>query len=325
MLIRIIDIGSNSIKSSVYDVQNQDHKIAAKDKLSFSIGEEVFSQGSISDSGQDKVAAFIQGLSSSANGERIHFTFVLATSAVRSARNRDAFVRRVQQKTGMQVRVLSGEEESFLIHTGMISKAGVSPQETVKTVDIGGGSAEISGSRGFEYQFGHSYDLGAIRLSNRFLKGKPVSGEVFGQIQELALSEFKSRFPSAPPPPSGRAFGSSGNIRAIGRMVESLRGTPFVKLLPEITVGSLEDIAEIANGKSAQNLQSLFNITLERARIIMPAVAVLSAGMRFFGIRRLAISEAGLREGAAYFWSKHGHMNLPVEGSGAQAGKAESP
>jgi len=324
MLIRIIDIGSNSIKSSVYDVQNQDHKVVAKDKLSFSIGEEVFSQGSISDSGQDKVSAFIQGLPSSSNGERIHFTFALATSAVRSAKNRDAFVKRVQQKTGLQARVLSGGEESFLIHTGMISKAGVGAQETVKTIDIGGGSAEISGSRGFEYLFGHSYDLGAIRLSNLYLKGKPLSGEVFAQIQELASVQFKAGFPDAPPPASGRAFGSSGNIRAIGRMVESLRGTPFVKLLPEITVGSLEDIAEIAHGKSAQNLQSLFNITLERARIIMPAVAVLSTGMRFFGIRRLAVSEAGLREGAAYFWSKHGHMNLPVppHGSAALEGKA---
>lgn len=327
MLIRIIDIGSNSVKSSVYDVQNQDHKVAAKDKLSFSIGEEVFSQGSVSDSGQDKVAAFIQGLPSSANGEKIHFTFVLATSAVRSASNREAFVTRVQQKAGLQVRVLSGQEESFLIHTGMISKAGVGPQETVKTVDIGGGSAEISGSRGFEYLFGHSYDLGAIRLSNLYLKGRPLSGEVFAQIQDLALGQFRASFPASPPPVSGRAFGSSGNIRAIGRMVESLRGTPFVKLLPEITAGSLEDIAEIAHGKSAQNLQSLFNITLERARIILPAVAVLSAAMRFFGIRRLAVSEAGLREGAAYFWSKHGHMNLPVEGFGTPdpAGKAGQP
>ena len=45
MLIRIVDIGSNSIKASVYDVQNQDHKAIARDKLSFSLGEEVFSNG----------------------------------------------------------------------------------------------------------------------------------------------------------------------------------------------------------------------------------------------------------------------------------------
>jgi exopolyphosphatase/guanosine-5'-triphosphate,3'-diphosphate pyrophosphatase len=321
MLIRIVDIGSNSIKASVYDVQNQDHKPVTRDKLSFSLGEEVFSTGSLSDSAADKVAGFIQGLSPAANGEKIHFTFVLATSAVRSARNRDAFARRLQQKAGVSLRILTGEEESFLIHMGIASKAEVGPQEIIKTIDIGGGSAEISWSRGYEYLSGHSYDLGAIRLSQRFLKGKTFTREAFEQIQELALSEFRTRFKVEPPPASQRAFGSSGNIRAIARMVNQVRGGPFQKLVPEITVGSLEDIAEISQGKAAQNIQSLFDITLERARIIMPAVVVLSASMRHFGIHRLTVSEAGLREGAAFFWSRNGHLNLPVDAAAGAADK----
>lgn len=313
MLIRIVDIGSNSIKASVYDVQNQDHKAVSKDKLSFSIGEEVFSSGSISESAQDKIAAFIQGLPSSTGGEKIHFSFVLATSAVRSAKNRDAFLRRLQQKAEINVRVLSGEEESFLIHMGIASKAGIGPQEVLKTIDIGGGSAEISCSRGYEYLFGHSYDLGAIRLSQRFLKGKTFSREAFDQIQDLAMEEFKTRFELKSAPTCLRAIGSSGNIRAIAKMVQCVRGLPFIKLLPEITSGSLDDVAEISLGKSHQHLQSLFDITFDRAKIIMPAVIVLSAAMRYFSIPRLAVSEAGLREGVAFFWSRHGHLNLPVE------------
>jgi exopolyphosphatase/guanosine-5'-triphosphate,3'-diphosphate pyrophosphatase len=312
MLIRIVDIGSNSIKASVYDVQNQDHKLVDKAKLPLSLGEEVFAGGSISESAQDKVAAFVQGLPNAVSGEKIHFTFALATSAVRSSRNRDAFCKRFQSRTGLFARVLSGEEESFLIHMGICSKANIGAQEIIKTIDIGGGSAEISWSRGYDYLFGHSYDLGAIRLSNRFLKGKTFSREAFDQVQELALSEFKTRFKVEAPPPSQRAFGSSGNIRAISRMVECVRGGPFSKLIPEITVGSLEDIAEITQGKSAQNIQSLFDISAERARIIMPAVVVLASSMRYFGIHRLSISEAGLREGAAFYWSRNGHLNLPV-------------
>nr|MDQ3002734.1 hypothetical protein [Fibrobacterota bacterium] len=179
MLIRIVDIGSNSIKASVYDVQNQDHKLADKAKLSFSLGEEVFSTGSVSDSAQDKVAHFIQGLPAAVNGDKVHFTFVLATSAVRSAKNREAFARKIQQKTGLAMRILTGEEESFLIHMGISTKANIGPQEIIKTIDIGGGSAEISWSRGYEYLHGHSYDLGAIRLSQRFLKGKTFSREAF--------------------------------------------------------------------------------------------------------------------------------------------------
>jgi exopolyphosphatase/guanosine-5'-triphosphate,3'-diphosphate pyrophosphatase len=319
MLIRIIDIGSNSVKASTYAVEKQDHKLIDKDKLSFSLGEEVFATGSISEAAQDKVARFISDLPGSAGGDKVHFTFILATSAVRSARNKDAFARRVEAKTGIAMRILSGDEESFLIHMGIASTVGVGSSEIIKTIDIGGGSAEISWSRGYEYLAGHSYDLGAIRLSQRFLKGKAFSREAYELIYEHCQQEFKTRYAVIAPPPSQRAFGSSGNLRAIQRMVHNVRGGPFLKLMPEITVGSLEDVAELAIGKSAQGIQGLFDIPLERARIIMPAVAVLAACMRWFGIPRLAVGEAGLREGAAYWWGRHGHLNLPVEAAAPEA------
>jgi exopolyphosphatase/guanosine-5'-triphosphate,3'-diphosphate pyrophosphatase len=321
MLIRIVDIGSNSVKASVYAVEKQTHKLLAKDKLPFSLGEEVFTAGIISESAQDKVARFIADLPAAVGGEKVHFTFILATSAVRSARNQDAFARRVEAKTGVAVRILSGDEECFLIHMGIASMAGAGAEEIIKTIDIGGGSAEISWSRGFEYLAGHSYDLGAVRLAQRFLKGKSFSREAYELIYDHCKQEFKTRYAVMAPPPSQRAFGSSGNLRAIQRMVQNVRGGPFLKLMPEITVGSLEDVAELAIGKSAQGIQGLFDIPLERARIIMPAVVVLAASMRWFGIPRLSVSEAGLREGAAYWWSRHGHLNLPVEAAREPAEK----
>ena len=313
MLIRIIDIGSNSIKSSVYDVESQSHKLVAKDKLQFSLGEEVFSLGSVSEDAQEKVADFIKGLPESQAGGKIHFTFALATSAVRSARNRDAFARKLQQRTGLPVRVLTGEEESFLIHMGIASKAGISDKDELKTIDIGGGSAEISWGRGLTYLGGHSFDLGAIRLSKRFLKAKTMTRDSISQIHDFAVAEFRSKVAARPMPEAERAIGSSGNIRALAKMVACVRGLPFIKMVPEITPGSLEDVIEVCIGKAPQHLQSLFDIHAERSRIIMPAVVVLMAAMRFFGIPRLEVSEAGLREGAIHFWSRNGHFNLPVE------------
>ena len=218
MLIRIVDIGSNSVKASVYAVEKQEHKAVSKDKLPFSLGEEVFAAGSISEAAQDKVARFIADLPASVDGDKVHFTFVLATSAVRSARNRDAFARRLEAKTGHAPRILSGDEESFLIHMGIAFQAKASPNEIIKTIDIGGGSAEISWSRGFEYLAGHSYELGAIRLSKDFLKGKPLTREAYERIYDHCKEEFKTRHAVMAPPPSQRAFGSSGKLK-VGQLV----------------------------------------------------------------------------------------------------------
>ena len=309
MIIRVIDIGSNSVKASLYAVEQGKHRFLDKDKLDYALGEAVFSDGSIPESGADKVATYIQRALTENSGEKPHFTFVMATSAVRSAKNRDAFVKKVEQKTELNVRVLSGAEESYLIHAGIVNQTGA--EGTVKTIDIGGGSAEVSWSRDQKYLFGRSYELGAIRLTRRFLNGKPFTREIFQRINDHAWEEFHKRSP-AETPVADHAIASSGNIRAIVKMVEEVRSASFAKQIPEMTTGALEDLVELAVGKTPQQLTSMFDLNLERARIVMPAVLVLLASLRYFNIRRLEFTEAGLREGVAFFWSRHGHLNFPL-------------
>lgn len=316
MLLRVIDIGSNSVKASLYLVEEGAHRQVGKDKLDYAIGDSVFADGAIPEAGMDKVIAFINRLPHTHDGEKAHFTFVVATSAVRSASNRDAFVRKLQLKTGLEVRVLSGGEESYLIHMGILSRTDAGPEDVVKTIDIGGGSAEVSWTRGQRYLFGHSYELGAIRLARKFLNGKPYTADAFARIHDHALGEL-GRYPIGDPPPADKAIGSSGNVRAVARMIEEMRGDSVAKLLPAISPGALEDLIEIALGRTPDKLASLFHLETERARIIMPAVVVLLATLRHFSIRRLEVTEFGLREGVIHYWSRHGHLNLPITGEEA--------
>lgn len=310
MVIRIIDIGSNSIKASIFNVEEGGHRLLDKDKLDYSLGDSVFSDGFIPEAGLEKVASFVQRSLMEAPGGKPSFTFILGTSAVRSAKNRGAFVKKLEDKTGSLVRILSGAEESYLIHAGVLSQTGA--EGVIKTIDIGGGSAEVSWSRDQRYLFGRSYELGAIRLMQRFLNGKPSTREAFKRIYDHAWEEFRSRSP-AEAPAADRAIASSGNVRAIVRMVEHVRSDSFSRQIPEITPGALEDLIEITVGRTPQQLASLFDLNLDRARIVMPAVLVLLAGLRYFGIHRLEFADVGLREGAAFFWSRHGHLNLPLK------------
>jgi len=311
MLIRIIDIGSNSVKASLYQVEEGSHKQVDKDKLDYSLGDAVFADGSIPDSGMDKVAAFLNRLPQSHDGEKAHFTFAVATSAVRSALNRDIFVQKILQKTHIEVRILTGAEESYLIHMGILSRSGAGPDDIVKTIDIGGGSAEVSWTLGSKYLFGRSYELGAIRLTRKFLDGAAFSLETFEKIRQHAYDELR-RHSTENVATADRAIGSSGNVRAVAKMIEEMRGNSVAKLLPTITPGSLEDLVEIALSRSPQQLAALFHLDPGRARIVMPAVIVLAATMSHFSIRRLEVTDVGLREGVAHYWCRHGHLNLPV-------------
>jgi len=309
MIIRIIDIGSNSVKSSRYSIEPGRPRLTDRDKLDYSLGDAVFPDGPIPEAGMDRIAAFIA--SEPKGAEKARFTFALATSAVRSAPNREAFVRRIEEKSGVSVRVLSGAEESYLIHLGIVSRADAGPGEVIKTIDIGGGSAEVSWSRGGRYLFGRSYELGAIRLTRRFLEGKTLTRALFAKIHDHALSEFRAGA-ATDLPPADRAIGSSGNVRALTRMLDAVRTPAFARAVPFLTPGTLEDVAEAAFDRTPAQISAFFGVNLERARIVMPAAAVLLAGMRHFDIRRLETTEAGLREGAMAFWSRHGHFDLPL-------------
>ncbi len=325
MIIRIVDIGSNSVKASRYRIEHGKHQLLSRDKLDYSLGVAVFPHGDIPDSGLAKIAAFIVGKGSRA-AVRADFTFALATSAVRSAKNRDAFVRRLSEKTGVAVRLLSGAEESFLIHGGILGSARPKPRGVIKTIDIGGGSAEVSWSRDGKYLFGRSYDLGAIRLARSFFGDKDGAGgkekkarkpdtaftaATLAKVYDFALAEVRAHSPDEAPV-AERAIGSSGNVRAIAHMVAKVRGPAFRRHLPGVTPGSLEDLVEFCVGRTPSEIAVLFDLPIARARIIPAGLMVLLASLRHFGIRQLEIAEAGLREGAATFWSRHGHLTLPL-------------
>jgi exopolyphosphatase/guanosine-5'-triphosphate,3'-diphosphate pyrophosphatase len=311
MIIRVVDIGSNSVKASQYLVERGKQRLLSKNKLDYSLGNLVFAKGSIPDSGADRIAKFIRELPRPRAGKP-QFTFIVATSAVRSASNRAAFARRLETLTGIDVRVLSGAEESYLIHMGILSQAAVKPGEVIKTIDIGGGSAEISWSRGAKYLSGKSYELGAIRVAQKFVDGKPFTRAGLAKMTEHALKAFRAQA-QAEIPAAQRAIGSSGNLRALGHVMGKMRGQALSRLLPGITPGALEDLAELAVGRTPRELGALLGLrSQQRIHILMPAAMILLAGMRYFGIPRLTVTDAGLREGAAYFWSRHGHLTLPV-------------
>jgi exopolyphosphatase / guanosine-5'-triphosphate,3'-diphosphate pyrophosphatase len=311
MLIRVIDIGSNSIKASLFRQAAGQPELLTKDKLEYALGDTVFSEGLVPENGIEKVADFMKRQPSHYQGEAITLQLAVATSAIRSAKNRNHVVQALSEKSGLTVRVLTGREESYLIHHGIASQVGAEKGIWIKTIDIGGGSAEIGVSHGTQYLYGQSFDLGAIRMARRFLDEKPLR---LTQVQAMRQA-IETQFASKPAPqdwPTDLAMGSSGNLKAIWKMVGVLRSEKGLTLLPQITTGILEDLLEAALDLTPSQIQSNFGLTQDRSRIIVPAIVVLQSAMQRLGIRRLEFTETGLRQGVAQFWSRHGHLQLPI-------------
>ncbi len=167
-----IDIGSNSSRLKIASVSQHKLKTLHEDREVTRLGESVFQTGVIS---PDAMANTIKALKRFHKAVQLHVcdkVRVVATSAMRDARNAAAFTEWVKSSTGWNVEVISGLEEGRLIHLGVVTHEPGARGRCV-LIDLGGGSCEVTLSDGGRVKEMVSLPLGAVRLQQEFLQHDP--------------------------------------------------------------------------------------------------------------------------------------------------------
>ncbi|CAI5458901.1 unnamed protein product [Closterium sp. Yama58-4] len=177
-MLAAVDMGTNSFHMVVVKADNKGRfEIEDVEKEDVRLGSGSSGFAVITPEAEERALAAVRRLKQIAKtrGAAIR---VVATSAVREARNRRSFVRRVLDTTGIDVEVLSGQEEACLIYLGILQALPVY-HKTVLTVDIGGGSTEFVIGREGKPLFATSLKLGHIRLTEKFACGCACNVDVF--------------------------------------------------------------------------------------------------------------------------------------------------
>ena len=136
----------------------------------------------------------------------------VGTAALRDASNRDEFLARASAIIGHPVEVISGLEEARLIHLG-VQSAWPHPKQRVLMMDIGGGSAELILSEGGQLVEAFSKPLGAVRLTEMFLKSDPPNPRELARMQKYIQERIAgpvARFGTARARPHDRDLGHGG-------------------------------------------------------------------------------------------------------------------
>lgn len=167
----IIDLGTNTFHLLIFEAEN----ILFKTSIPAKIGQGGISQGMISEEGilraLNVLNVFWKEIDS--QGVSLDEIFAVGTSAIRNAANKEEFVARVLDETGIRIQVISGEEEAELICIG-VKKAMPIP-ETSLIIDIGGGSVEFVICNDEKIFWKQSFEIGGQRLMDRFMKSDPIS------------------------------------------------------------------------------------------------------------------------------------------------------
>lgn len=293
MKLAAIDIGSNSIKLVVVQAEtSESFTVLAQEREVVRLGQETLVNGHINDAATVRATTCLKRFRSVAEANGAEKIAAIATASVREANNSNEFIRAVEDETGLHVEVLSGLEEARLI--GLAASQGCTAKGvTGLNIDIGGGSTEISIFRDGEPLKLISMKLGAVGLTDRFIRSDPpASGELDALRSEISFT--LERYASELREQSwDQTTATSGTALAIGAALNNT--APGVA--STVTLANLKALNTKIASLSLADRRTVPGLTPQRADIIVAGGFVLEGVMNALNIESLRICDWSLREG----------------------------
>lgn len=288
-----VDLGSNSFRLHVGKHDGEAIRVVKSMREPIRLAAGLDAGGNLTEAAMQSALACLRTFRAALALYRLDAVRVVATSAMRVARNANAFVPAAEEALGYPIEIISGEEEGRLIYMG-VANALVTPGERRLVLDIGGGSTELILGRGLEIERVESFSVGTVKQSLSFFVGGRIDAGSFEAAILSARSQFEDAAPPYHPQHWRTAYGSSGTIRAIGEVIER-NG-----LGDGITSAALDALKRrfIELGQVARI--DIPGLRPDRAATIIGGLAILIALLTELGIERLVPVEAGLRMGVMW-------------------------
>jgi exopolyphosphatase / guanosine-5'-triphosphate,3'-diphosphate pyrophosphatase len=290
-----VDIGSNSVRLKISRLASHRLVEIHEDREVTRLGESVFQSGFLSPEAIALTVKVLRRFHRAAQRAGADSIRVVATSALRDARNSGAFLEWVRSATGWNVEIISGLEEARLIHLGLTSTLRVSPSATLM-IDLGGGSCELTISKKGHIQETVSLPLGAVRLTNDFLHHDPPRKAELRQLRSLVTREIgriAGRMAKARPKV---VIATSGTAEALAAVCHAMYRTKSQRAMT-VTHPQMRRIAKMLSRLSIDERRKIQGIGLRRAEIVIAGAAVFAGLLDRFKLGGFRYSPLGLRDG----------------------------
>jgi exopolyphosphatase/guanosine-5'-triphosphate,3'-diphosphate pyrophosphatase len=329
-----IDIGSNSCRLKIARVVAHRLKTLHEDREVTRLGTSVFETGLVSPDAMATTLKALKRFQRAVQSHGVDQIRVVATSAMRDARNAQAFVTWAKAETGWNIEIISGLEEGRLIHRGVMTHEPGAAGKCI-LVDVGGGSCEITLSNHKRIQETVSLPLGAVRLTQEFLQTDPPSEEGLARMKQFiarelrrahrrfqpalgsgykpvvictsgtaaALSEshpalVKTVKPAKPTKPVPAQKAGTRSTIVASKVAPRIKASPAAKFSGDFT--TQQQVRRLATKLRKMNMaqrSEVPGIGLKRAEIIVAGAFVYAELLEAFDLDGFRYSALGLRDG----------------------------
>ncbi len=297
----VIDLGSNSFRLVVFTASEEDGWWKRTDEIyeAVRIGAGLGASGRL---GRKPMRRALQAIDvfahfCRASGIGPEDIQPMATSAIRDAANQAEFLERVREETGLEVRVLSQEEEA---RYGYLAAVNSTTLADGAVLDLGGGSMQLVEVTGRHSGRLGSWPLGSVRMTEQFMPTPdPVSKKARRELHAHVAQTLEEA--DWLPRTGRRLVGIGGTVRNLAAAAQAMTGLPSLGVQGFVLGRDvLDDLIERLAGMPADERGSLRGIKEGRADVILAGALVVQAVLEIGGFDAIEVTEAGLREGVFF-------------------------
>jgi exopolyphosphatase / guanosine-5'-triphosphate,3'-diphosphate pyrophosphatase len=288
-----IDAGSNAIRLVIARATSpQNIEILENERAAVRLGHNAFTRRMLDDDTISRAARAFRDFRDRMDRHHVSAYRAVATSAAREVRNYRRLMERIQRKAGIELEVISSEEEARLVCTAVRWALGDRLRPRV-IFDLGGGSLEINFFQRGVLERRVALPLGTIRLMEIYGIEGAIGEDDVKRLRHHVVSMLESSIANPPNLPRAIAVACGGNAEALVRLAPG----PFVGKSPTINVRLLRDQTWRLSRLDVPGRMRVFRVRRDRAEVMGIAAIVITTVAKWLGLRSLLVPGVGVREG----------------------------
>lgn len=302
-----IDIGSNTIHVVVARCMPDDLDIVADEVEMVRIGESVNATGTISTEKRDAALTVLRDYQALAQQYGAEEVLVVATEAIRKAKNSAEFMEHVRKETGLNVHLVSGNAEAILTFYGATYEEAKKPDAPAEigVMDLGGGSTEFVTAKNMRISWRVSIPVGSGWLHDRYMPSNPPTEDELAVAQTFLQTYLQGMRMKQSPPKLIVTGGSANSLFYLAQQAYRLNGQT-----PHLTFDDLMHCEGLLTALPAEEIAQRYGQPVSRARILPAGALIMREVMTRLGLREIAVSPHGIREGVLLARTRFGEQWL---------------
>ncbi len=299
MRVAVIDLGTNTCNLLIAEIDSFGYKILHQSKQLVKLGDDKIRENEISEAATSRVLQSFQvhkKIISEYHADKVR---VVATSAVRTAENKIAFLEQISEKSGWIVKLISGEKEAEMIFDGVLLAFNDFKNPAV-ILDIGGGSNELIVAHKKQMLWKESQPTGMARIINRFKISDPIQPDEINALKKHFAEAHKNAFEKCKAENVKTLVGCSGAFDTIADMIDAVNPGEKMRTTQEIKPADFFAVYNTLIKSTREQRLLIKGMDYVRVDLIVPAVILIELLISETGITQITQTDFALREGVLF-------------------------